>query len=136
MSFVLDASLALAWCFPDEVSDYSEQILVLLQSAEAFVPAIWPVEVANALLLGERRQRLLSDQTAVFIDCLLSLPISLRHDDLAHSLVAIRALARAYGLSTYDASYLDLAVELGVPLATLDVRLRDAARRAGVSLLE
>jgi predicted nucleic acid-binding protein len=136
MSFVLDASLALAWCFPDEVSSYTERVLALLQSTEAFVPAIWPLEVTNALLMGERRQRLLPEQTMEFVGLVSSLPISLRQSDFDHAFLAVRALAQTCDLSAYDASYLDLAAGLRLPLATLDSRLRDAAPRAGVALLE
>ena len=136
MAMVLDASMALAWCFPDEASAYSESVLVRVAETEAVVPGIWPLEVANGLLIGERRQRLGPVTVARSVELLLGLRIRVESGDVLRSLGAIRGLAREVGLSAYDASYLDLALGLGLPLATADRRLSDAAARLGVPLVQ
>jgi len=133
--FVLDTSTALAWCFEDETSASADGILDLLVSSEAIVPAIWPVEVGNALLAGERRKRITPAETARSLELLRSLNIRL--DDAGPRLEVgdLVALARSHKLSVYDAAYLSLAMREGMPLATLDRALAQAARRAGISLL-
>lgn len=136
MALVLDASLALAWCFPDEATAYADAVLDLLRETEALVPVIWPLEVANALVVAERRQRLMPVQTARFVELLRSLPITAHDQGVDRALGPILALAREYGLSSYDACYLNLAMELGLPLATRDGPLGAAATRAGVLLVQ
>ncbi|MCO5176939.1 MAG: type II toxin-antitoxin system VapC family toxin [Thermomicrobiales bacterium] len=136
MTFVLDASTTLAWAFVDEDSETSRVALDRLQEATAVVPVIWLIEVANALLVAERRGRLTADQSARFVEFISGLPIEV--DTVGLETVFDRALplARVLGLSVYDAMYLDLARRDRVPLVTLDRRLADAARRMGVPLLE
>lgn len=136
MPMVLDASVTLVWCFPDEVSSYADLVLESLRITEARVPAIWAVEVVNALIAGERRQRLMPAQVLDFLDFLRPLQISVWPADLERSFGAVRSLARAQNLSAYDASYMDVALASGLPLATLDVRLREAATRVGVPLVQ
>ena len=132
--FVLDASVTLAWCFEDEKTPYSENVLDTLEKTQAVVPALWQLEVANVLLVGERRQRLTQAQTTRFIELLEGLPIETT--DAPQKLSSTLGLGRAYSLSAYDAAYLDLAAGLGLPLATLGAPLRTAANRMGVTLLE
>ena len=128
---VLDASIALAWCFEDETGAYSDGILDLLtQGAEAVVPAIWPLEVGNALLAGERRRRLTDAATNRFLSRLTMLPILIDAPDLPRTFETVLRIAREKGLTSYDASYLELALRQGLPLASLDKELRAAARRA------
>lgn len=131
--FVIDASVAMAWCFEDEVTDDTEAVLDRLRSEQAIVPAIWPLEVANVLLVAERRGRISEAQINRFIRLLGQLPIKL--DDAGSDLAGVVATGRAHGLSSYDASYLLLAERAGLPLATLDARLGGAATQAGVPLL-
>ena len=133
--FVLDTSVALAWCFEDESSSTADAILDLLVSSEAIVPAIWPVEVGNALLAGERRKRITSAETARSLELLRSLNIHLDDAGLGLGVDDLVALARSHKLSVYDAAYLSLAMREGIPLATLDRSLARAAQRAGISLL-
>jgi len=133
--FVLDTSLALAWCFEDESSSTADAILDLLVSSGAIVPAIWPVEVGNALLAGERRKRITPAETARFLELLRSLNIHLDDAGLGLGVDDLVALARSHKLSVYDAAYLSLAMREGIPLATLDRSLARAAQRAGISLL-
>lgn len=132
---VLDTSVALAWCFEDESSSTADAILDLLVSSEAIVPAIWPVEVGNALLAGERRKRITPAETARSLELLRSLNIHLDDAGLGLGADDLVALARSHKLSVYDAAYLSLAMREGIPLATLDRSLARAAQRVGISLL-
>lgn len=129
--FALDCSMTMAWCFEDEATPYSESVLEALADGEAIVPPIWSLEVANVLVVGERKKRLLPAQSLRFVELLQNLPITL--DTEARPLGEILGLAREQGLSSYDASYLDLAVRTGLPLASLDGGLLEAADRFGVA---
>ena len=133
-ALVLDASLTLAWAFEDEGNAYTDSILESLAHVKAFVPAIWPLEVGNALLVAERRGRLNQAATVQFLALLWQLPITVEKERPEQMLGETLALAREHGLSTYDATYLLLAMRRGFPLATIDEALRQAATRAGVSL--
>jgi predicted nucleic acid-binding protein len=133
---VVDASTALSWCFEDESSAYSDKVLSLLTSDSAVVPAIWPVEVSNALIVGERRKRLTEAQTARFVQLLGQLPIEVDSPPTTTTFGSVLRSARRHGLSAYDASYVELAERYGLPLASLDGRLRTAARDAGVALID
>ena len=136
MAFVVDASVALAWCFEDEATPYAESVLDRLQQTEAAVPSIWPLEVANVLLTAERRQRLTEAQTVRLAQLLRGLPITIDTEGLTQALGSTLSLGREYGLSAYDTSYLELAMRQGLSLATQDAALREAAARAGVPLVE
>jgi predicted nucleic acid-binding protein len=134
--FVLDSSVALAWCFEDETSRAGDRILDLLESAEAIVPVVWPTEVGNALLAGERRRRITAAGVSRSLALLRSLNIRLDDSDPRLQVDDWVTLARAHKLSVYDAAYLAVAIREGVPLATFDRALARAAHRAGVSLLQ
>jgi predicted nucleic acid-binding protein len=131
-SVVIDASVALAWCFPDEASEYADAVLVALQGHAMLVPALWPVEVTNALLVAERRRRINQPEIRQFLALLNGLTLVLDSQTLAESVNNILPLARDYTLSAYDAAYLDVALRHDAPLASLDDRLRKAARKAGI----
>lgn len=135
MRFVLDNSVLVAWAF-DEQSSYADAVGKSLAEKRAIVPALWPLEFGNTLLVAERRRRLTEAEAARIRDHVLSLGIEVVPDQPPRVLTEVLALARYHGLTVYDASYLDLAVREGVPLATLDERLAEAARRAGVPLVE
>jgi len=131
---VLDASVTLAWCFSDESTAYSEAVLDLLANgAEAMAPAIWPFEVANALLVGERRKRVTAAQVVSVLARIGDLPISVEPIRVDLAFGPIRLLARSEHLTEYDAAYIELALREGLPLATLDDRLRRAAGSAGIA---
>ena len=136
MPFVLDNSVAVAWGFKDEDSAYADKTLGLLDTDTAMAPAIWPLEVANAILTGERRGRLSVADTARFLELLGGLPIAVEDVALIGTLGTVLDVGKTYGLTSYDASYLEVAMRRGLPLATLDRRLTDAARKAGVPLVE
>jgi predicted nucleic acid-binding protein len=133
---VVDASIALNWHFPDEDSPLADRVLARLQGDSAIVPAIWPLEVANGLLVAERRGRISSADTARANEAMLALSVQIHEVTLDHALEVIANLARSLGLTTYDAAYLDLAMREGLALATLGGDLRDAAARVGVPLIE
>lgn len=133
MPFVLDASVALAWCFEDEGTSQTDAILDRLAEDSAVAPSLWELEVVNVLLLAERRGRITESQTARFVALLSQLPI---HISFAEAdMGAVLAAGRHHGLTAYDAAYLVLAEREGIPLATTDGKLRTAARAAGVPLL-
>jgi len=133
--FVLDNSIVMAWCFEDESNAMADAVLEQLQTKLAIVPAIWPLEVGNVLLVAERRGRLSEADSSRFLTMLADLPIQSEIETRQRAMSNILFLAREYTLSTYDASYLDLAMREGVPLASLDKGLRRAATQCQVSLV-
>jgi predicted nucleic acid-binding protein len=135
--FVLDASVAVAWCFPEESTSQTEGILDLLANgAEAMVPPIWPFEVANALLVGERRKRVTVAQVTSVLRRIADLPISVDVVRVDRAFEQVLSFARQQQLTEYDAAYLELALREGIPLCTLDDKLRRAARSAGIALVK
>lgn len=130
MEFVLDCSVTLAWFLEDEKTREAVHVLRRLGAARAKVPSIWPLEVANALVVAERRKRVSPVDCAVFKSKLLVLPIDVDSVGTSRALGTISDLAREFTLSAYDAAYLELALRLKVPLATFDQDLIHAARRA------
>jgi predicted nucleic acid-binding protein len=133
--FVVDNSVVMAWCFEDETSSYSDAVLDCLAEATAFVPAIWPLEVGNVLLVAERNHRLSEADSARFIALLSELPIEVEQESPDRMIKEIWALARKHHLSTYDASYLDLAMRKGLSIATRDKNLLAAVKRCQVPIL-
>lgn len=135
MQFVLDCSVAISWCLVDENDNYANAILAIMPDCEAFVPGIWSLEVANTLLVAERRNRMTQEQSKLAIALLQSLLIYVDEATESNALSSTLVLGRQEGLAAYDAAYLELAIRLQLPLATLDSRLAEAATRRGVELL-
>ncbi len=135
-SFVVDNSVVMSWCFEDESEAYSDGILTALGERGALVPGVWPLEVANVLLVAQRKRRLTKADATRFMTLVRSLPISVVQETPGRVLGEILALARETGLSAYDASYLDLAMREGLPLATLDKAMRKAAKQSHVPLID
>ncbi len=133
--FVLDCSVSISWIFSDEHSHYAEAVLRLLEHQQAIVPSIWLLEIANVLLVGERRGRITQAQTSQALLLLESLDIVVDDNTENQALSATLTLGREQRLAAYDAAYLELAIRLQLPLATLDERLATAANRCGVILL-
>jgi predicted nucleic acid-binding protein len=131
-TFVLDCSLTVAWFFEDEMNRYAQAVEDSLSMAAAVVPGLWPLEVANALLVGERRSHATEANVTTFLRLLAALPIALDDDTASRAWHHSLHLARSHRLSVYDAAYLELALRQGLPLATLDDRLAAAAAAAGV----
>lgn len=131
-SFVVDNSVVMAWCFDEEGDNYAEAVLESLETGEALVPAIWPLEVGNVLLVAEKKKRLSPASVVRFLALLGGLPITVEQEAPERMLKEIVSLAREHGLSTYAASYLDLAMRLDLPLSTQDAALGKAARKCKV----
>lgn len=133
-SIVLDCSVTMAWCFEDECDRYADAVLDALASGDALAPSIWPFEVANALLVAERRKRLKEADSARFLELLRGLPILVEEPVSDRVLGSVLAAGRQWGLSSYDAAYLELAMRTGAALATRDADLRAACRKSGVKV--
>jgi len=134
--FVVDASVVLTWCFPDENSAVAQRVaLMFKQGDSAIAPSFWPHEILNGLLVGEKRKRISSRLVQTFLADLAALPIVLQPSAAESIFVQIRILCREHGLTPYDAAYLDLAQANGLPLATLDQNLIRACGKAGVELI-
>lgn len=131
MGFVVDASVALGWALEDETHSLPAQALAQLLASEAWAPSLWWFELRNALVANERRGRLSEADTALFLNSVAHLPVKLDRDPDG---TTVLMLARCHRLTVYDASYLELALRLGLPLASLDGELRQAARACGVPL--
>ena len=134
--FVLDASLTLSWCFRDEDTPYSRSVLASLQSNHAVVPALWPFEIANVLALAERRGRITVDLRQNFLSEVSQLSIHIEQRPALWLWQGILPLTEKYKLTGYDAAYLELAQRAGLPLATLDGDLRNAALAERVALVQ
>jgi predicted nucleic acid-binding protein len=135
--FAVDASATIPWCIADEATPATEALLERLQSGdEAIVPAHWPVEVMNALTMAVRRQRLTFSQVLQFAKGIASLTIRIAPPTPVGHWDSLLKLASQTRLTLYDAAYLQLAMQTGVPLATLDKELKAAARSAGVALID
>jgi predicted nucleic acid-binding protein len=135
VSFVLDASAVLSIAFEEEAATRVEDLLIVVEAVPVVVPAIWATEVANVLIVGERRRRIDSEKTGRFLKWLLGVPIE---SDVAGTLAALdRALplARRFDLTAYDALYLELAQRKGLPLATFDRQLAAAAKKLSIQLV-
>jgi predicted nucleic acid-binding protein len=135
--FVLDASVVLTWCFPDEASQKAIEISERIARGDRVaVPAFWRHEVLNALIVGEKRKRLNPELSLVFLQDLSDLPVDVDQDASSTTVFDItRLLCRKHGLTAYDGAYLELALRLACPFATVDEDLRRAAIAEGVSLL-
>lgn len=131
---VVDNSVVMAWCFADETDDYADSVLDSLAETGALVPAVWPLEAANVLVVAERRGRLREADSVRFISLLERLPLTVEPQRADRVLGGVLSLAREQTLSAYNASYLDLAMRNGLPLATRDQKLQEAARRCNLPL--
>jgi predicted nucleic acid-binding protein len=131
---VIDASLALAWCFPDGASEYADGVLVALEGRTVMVPPVWALEITNAVLVAERRKRAKLADVRRFVELLGGLTIIEQSQTVIDTVSSVLPLARQYGLSAFDAAYLDVAVRQGAPLATLDSTLEKAGRSAGIKI--
>jgi predicted nucleic acid-binding protein len=131
----MDCSAVLALCFEDEGGEYAEKLLEFHIDGTAIAPEIWPLEVSNSLLTAVKRKRLAKAEANHFFRLVASLPIEIVAGNRAlDSYISLFELASLYNLSSYDASYLALAMDRGFPLATLDQKLIDAADSAGVEI--
>jgi predicted nucleic acid-binding protein len=132
---VLDVSVTVAWFVPDENTSISQQVLHRVAEHGAVVPLIWPVEVGNALTMAVRRGRMLSSQRLEALQHLATLQLSSDDQTLGRIWGDALDLADRFRLTLYDACYLELALRLRLPLASLDRELRAAGQKAGLELL-
>jgi len=136
-SFVADASATLPWCFAEEATPATEALLDRAQTGEEIlVPARWPTEVMNGLIMAVRRGRIEGERVARFARDLSAIPIRIEAPYQPATWDAVIRIATEHQLTVYDAAYLELAQQTGLPLATLDGGLRKAALAAGVALVE
>ncbi len=134
--FVVDNSIVMTWCFRDEANSYADAVLNSLTESIAVVPAIWPLEVVNVLLVAERRKRLHESDSVRFISLLSQLPVVVERTWPERMMKDLLALGRENSLSSYDAAYLELAMRQGFPIATLDRKLLVAAKRVDIPILD
>ena len=135
MAFVLDCSMAMAWVFPDEATDRTDALRESLLEETAFVPALWPIEVANVLLVATRRGRIEESEWPYLLEALATLPIRTDAETGERAMSDSLRLAHRHDLSVHEAVYLELAMRRTLPLATLDDDLVTAARAAGIEVL-
>ena len=135
MSFVLDNSVTMRWFFGDGKPQelvYAGNVLDAMQDSKAHVPITWGLEVANVIARAEDKALVTEARSGAFLEMLEGVDIEADPATFTHALSDTLQLARRYKLSAYDASYLELALRLGLPLATLDEDLQKAAKKAGV----
>lgn len=133
--FVLDCSIAVAWCFEDEADPAVDGLLDDLKIQGAVVPALWPLEVGNVLLQAERRGRITMATVDARLAAFAKLPITMDTTSWHRLQAAMLAVARLHRLTAYDAAYLELAIRARLPLATRDGALVRACDSAGVVVL-
>jgi predicted nucleic acid-binding protein len=130
--FVLDASIALAWCFYDEATNTTNTLLESLGEVQAFVPSLWPLEIGNILIHAERRHRITRAEISTFLALIAPLPIIIDAETSTHAFHNTLSLAQKTSLTTYDAAYIELAMRKGLPLATKDKQLHKIAKMLGI----
>ena len=134
-TLVIDGSAALSLALPDESSALAQRLAdALVQGVPAFVPTHWSLEVTNGILMAERRKRISPADAAAAINVLRQLPIAADGETASRAFAEGPGIARQYGLTSYDAAYLELAMRRQSALATLDRPMREAAVAAGVPL--
>jgi len=137
-AFILDASVAISWCFPGDPTEdtpYSRRVLKELVTNDAIVPEIWAFEIANNIFVSYRKRKRISEQQiAEYLGLLRALPIRVEPQSLWAN-VDLESLARRQNIAAYDAAYLDLALRTGLALATSDEPLRQAAIAQGITVL-
>ena len=131
---VIDASIALSWCFEDEATPETDRLFEYVRDEGAVVPGLWHLELGNVLLQAERRKRISAEDAATRLRLISALPIATDRETAVKAWQDTLSIARVEGLTMYDASYLELAIRLGAPLLTKDAQLAQAAKRRGVAI--
>ena len=138
VGFVLDASIAISWCFPGEPTEdtpYSRAILMRLATEDALVPEIWPFEIANNIFVSfTRRKRINEQQVQEYLARLKALPIQVKTRSLGAN-IDLESAARRLDIAAYDVAYIELARLAKLPLATSDSRLCEVAKAEGIPIL-
>ena len=137
-AFVLDASVAISWCFPNDPGEntpYSRSVLQRIEESDAIVPEIWPFEIANGIFVAfSKRKRITETEIHEYIHLLESLPIRVVRGEWLDQ-IGLESLARKHNLAAYDVAYIDIALREKLPLATSDGVLRRAALTEGIEVL-
>jgi len=134
-AFVADASVAIGWVHPAQATTETSAMLDAIEAGAVLeVPALWPLEVANALTELVRRRKLTDEDRQIALGWLRGLPLKIDHEMASLAFSKLSELASSYQLSIYDAAYLDLAARRSLPLACSDGPLRKAAKQCGISL--
>jgi predicted nucleic acid-binding protein len=134
--FVADASATLPWCFEDEATEWSANLLLRLTTGDQIVvPAHWPTEVSNGLLVAIRKQRITLARAETFWNELAILPVTIQAPLSPEQAKFVLRLSVQHGLTFYDGAYLDMAQRMNLPLATLDSALIRAATTSGIALI-
>lgn len=133
MPFVLDNSVVSGWYLQDQATPYTEALAGLLMDDQAWVPAVWELELANVLRTACIRQRLDAQRAQQVLARIATLPIEVDRHPVPRS--ELLALSLRFGLSSYDAAYLELALRRQLPVASKDEALRAAAQAAGVGVV-
>ena len=132
-AFVVDASMAFAWVLPNQASAEAEALLERIEAGvEAVVPSLWFLEVANGLLVAQRRKRVTAPERMLALVRLSALSLTVDEDAARDVFGRTSTLAEQFGLSVYDAAYLEVALRRNLPLGTRDRALRSAAERSGI----
>ena len=134
MSLVIDASLTLTWYFEDEATAATEELLDIVARTGAVVPSLWRLEMASGFQSGIRRRRIDAAYRDASLADLRRMAITVDPDTDAHVWTTALWLSDRYGLTIYDACYLELAQRRTLPLATLDQELRVAGQALGLTL--
>jgi predicted nucleic acid-binding protein len=133
-AFVVDSSVAMAWCFLDQAMPSTKKLLERMGDETALVPGLWFIELTNVLFLAEKKARIDGNKVSEFITLVQSFNLEVDQEASGRAFSDVLPLCRTHQLTSYDAIYLDLAVRRKLPLATLDEPLRRAAKKVGVKL--
>lgn len=135
MTFVADASIGLAWCFPEEETPATRKLLDRVADEAAVVPGFWFIELTNILALSEKKGRISKEEVAEFIFLIEGFSLDVDHECSTRAFAHLLPLCREHHLTAYDAIYLDLARRRRLPLATLDRPLAKVAGKLGIKVL-
>lgn len=135
LTLILDCSIVMAWCFADEATPETRAVQDRMIAETAVVPAHWFLEVSNVFAMCEKRKRITATDSDQFLDLLLAFDIQVDDETAGRSFKHLLPLCRKHGLTSYDAAYLDLAMQTQLPLASLDDALRKAAIAEGLTVL-
>jgi predicted nucleic acid-binding protein len=132
---VIDASVTMAWCFPDESTPKTEALRDRVSLTGAVVPPHWRIEIENTIRVGQRRGKATTQEIQAFVELIQAAPVEIDVRPLA-TFGNLLPLAQRYSLSVYDAAYVELASRRGLPLATLDANMQRAAQEMGIDLID
>ena len=134
-SVIIDCSMTMAWCFEEEATSVTDEVLDRLEGETALVPALWFLEVTNVLAMAEKRKRITAARSEEFLSLLDALDVEVDLEAADRAFSHLLPLCRRHRLTAYDAAYLELALRRRLPLASLDHDLRVGARSLGLPVI-